>query len=178
MNTSTHTPHRLWWLAWVAAFLGYPPGGLLATAIINYLDTPIEGLVGGFLAGVVIGAAQYLALRLLIPVRPLWIGATSAGLAVGVALSVALFGSDTALGAILLRALVTGMVLGLAQSLAFRGLVRNAWVVAQVLFHPLAWYITAQVIGQNIEAGFVIFGASGALFYQAALGGVLARIKR
>ncbi len=175
MNTMTHTPHRFWWLAWAAAFLGYPPGGALATAVIGRLDTPIEGILGGALAGALIGIAQYLALGRLLPIRLTWIAATSIGLAVGVGVGVLLFGSDTSLNTPLLRAPFAGLALGIAQWLVLRQHTRRAWlwVLAQTLLHPLAWFITAQVIGQNMEIGFVIFGASGALFYQVALGVVL-----
>lgn len=176
MNTMSHTSHRMWWLAWIAAFLGFPPGGALATAVIGRLDTPPEGLVGGLLAGAVIGAAQYFALRLRLPLRPTWIAATSVGLAVGVALGVLIFGAETTLEATLLRAPIAGLALGIAQWTVLRGQMRGAWswVAAHALLHPVAWFITAQVIGQNMEIGFVIFGASGALFYQAALCLVLA----
>jgi hypothetical protein len=175
MTPSIHKSNRLWWLAWAAAFLGFPPGGALATAVIGRLDTPIEGVIGGALAGVVIGSAGYLALRLLIPIRLTWIVATTVGLAAGVGAGVLLFGSDTSLNATLLRAPLAGLLMGAAQAWVLRGHLRHAWVwaLAHTLLHPLAWWITAQVIGQNMDIGFVVFGASGALFYQLALGVVL-----
>jgi hypothetical protein len=175
MNTTLERPHRLWWLAWLTAFLGFPPGGLLANAVIGRLDTPIEGIVGGALAGAVIGLAQHLALRRALDIRISWVLLTSAGFAVGSGLSVLLFGAETSVEATLLRALLTGLMLGIAQWFMLRGRLPAAtvWIPAVTLFYPTAWYITAQVIRQNMDQGFVIFGASGALFFQAALGVVL-----
>lgn len=180
MTTSTPISSRYWWLAWLAAFLGFPPGGALATAVIGRLDTPLEGLLGGLLAGAVVGAAQYFALRTRLPVRATWIVATGIGLGVGVALGVLLIGPETTLEATLLRAPIAGLALGIAQWLVLRSQMRGArlWVIAHTLLHPAAWYITAQVIGQNMAIGFVIFGASGALFYQASLGVVLTLLGR
>ncbi len=85
---------KYWGVGWMIAFLGFPPGGLLAAVLIGKLDTAPEGIVGGAAAGIIIGAAQTLALRRRLPVGPEWIAATTLGLAAGISLNVALFGAD------------------------------------------------------------------------------------
>ena len=46
-------------LYWMLAFLGFPLGGLLAILVVG----SIGGVLSAVLAGAVIGAAQFLALR-------------------------------------------------------------------------------------------------------------------
>lgn len=145
------------------AFLGFPPGGALATAIIGRLVSAPESIVGGAAAGIVIGAAQTLALRRRLPIGPEWAAATAAGLAVGVSLNVALFGSDTTLNATLLRAPLTGLMIGITQWLVLRKHVCYAfwWIPAVTIVYVIAWFVTAQVIRDSLNQGFVVFGASG-----------------
>jgi hypothetical protein len=164
-----------WGIGWGIAFLGFPPAGALALLLIGRLDSPLEGLLGGAVAGVVIGAAQMIALRRRIPISSLWIVATAVGLAVGLALTVIFFGAATTLDATLIRALPTGFILGAAQWIVLRRYIARAyaWIGAATLIYPLAWFITAQVIGNSLNEGFVVFGASGALVFQMLMGLVL-----
>ena len=140
-----------WGIGWVLAFLGFPIGGVLAVALISRLETPLDGLLGGAVAGLAIGAAQWLALRRRLPVDWRWIVTTAVAMGLGLALGVLLFGAATTVEATLLRALPTGLLIGVAQ----------------------AWFITAQVIGRSLDIGFVVFGASGAIVFQALTGVVL-----
>ncbi len=165
-------PKRNWVVGWVITFLGFPLGGLLVTLVIGPLTTPVQGILGGALAGLVIGAAEWLALRRRLPLAPLWIAATAAGMAIGVGLSMALFGAENTMTAILTRAVVSGLALGLAQWLILRAYVRLAilWPLAVMIAFVVAWFITAQVIGDNRSLGFVVFGSSGAVTFQALTG--------
>jgi hypothetical protein len=43
------------WAGWGLAFLGFPLGGLAATALVGGVTTPVEGALGGAATGVVIG---------------------------------------------------------------------------------------------------------------------------
>ena len=140
-----------WGIGWVLAFLGFPIGGVLAVALISRLETPLDGLLGGAVAGLAIGAAQWLALRRRLPVDWRWIVTTAVAMGLGLALGVLLFGAATTVEATLLRALPTGLLIGVAQ----------------------AWFITAQVIGRSLDIGFVVFGSSGAIVFQALTGVVL-----
>jgi uncharacterized membrane protein YhdT len=177
MNMNTNKPTRWGWV-WLAAFLGFPIGGLIATTLLGRIDNALEGTIGGAIAGLVLGAAQYLALRRVLAVDWRWIVATAVGMAAGVGLSAALFGTDTTLDAILRRAPLTGLLIGIAQAWLLREQVRGAWVWAVVvtLVYVVAWFVTAQVITTNIDQGFVVFGASGALVFQAVTGLALWRL--
>src|SRR3954462_12158270 len=94
MTSMSHTaptapaprPH-IW--AWpVAALIGFPIGGEIANFIVGPVDSTGAALTGGLVAGAVIGTAQWLALRRLVPW--LWIPATGLGMAVGLAVGAAL----------------------------------------------------------------------------------------
>ncbi|MBC8100944.1 MAG: hypothetical protein H7Y11_16000, partial [Armatimonadetes bacterium] len=164
------------------AFLGFPPGGALALLVIGRLETPIGGLIGGTVAGIVIGTAQWLALRGRLKLTPLWIAATALGLGAGLGVGVALFGAETTLVVLVQRAVPTGVLLGVAQGVVLRQRLSNTagllWGVAVALVYPVAWVVTAQVIGASVNNSFVVFGASGALLFQAITGGVLWAVLR
>ncbi len=164
-----------WGFAWLAAFLAFPIGGGVATLLIGKLETPLQGALGGAIAGLVLGLFQMLALRLRIDVNGEWIIATIIALASGVAIGVALFGTATTLEAILLRAVPTALLLGIAQALMLNRYTTLAWlwIPPILVLYPLAWFITTQVIGRNVEQGFIVFGASGAILFQVLNGLVL-----
>ena len=79
---------RLMWAWPLAILVGFPIGGLVANTIVGEIDSVSSALAGGLIAGAVIGAAEWLALRPL--VRWFWIAATSAGMAVGLVAGAAL----------------------------------------------------------------------------------------
>ena len=71
---------RLW--VWpVAVLVSFPIGGYLADLVVDGVDSAGAALVGGLIAGLIIGAAEWFALRRW--VSWLWIAATSIGMAVG-----------------------------------------------------------------------------------------------
>lgn len=161
--------------SWIIAFLGFPIGGLIAITLIGRMDTSIDGLLGGIIAGVIIGGAQWIALKQFFSIDGRWVVATSAGLGLGIGLSALLWGTDTTLQAILTRAPLTGFLLGVAQWFILRQNVAHAyvWIPTLTLIYPAAWYITSRVIGDSINEAFFVFGASGALFFQITTGLVL-----
>lgn len=169
-----------WGIGWVLAFLGFPIGGLIASLVLGRMDNPLEAFIGGGIAGIVIGLAQYLALRQRLPVDWRWIVLTGAGLALGVGLSTAIFGAGTSLESVLLRAPLTGLLLGIAQWYLLRVHVRSGWWWIPVItaIFTAAWFITAQVIGLSLEQGFYVFGASGAIVYQILTGLALGWLMR
>ena len=61
---------------------------MIANVVVGPVDSVGAALAGGLIAGAVIGAAQWLALRPLVPW--IWIAATSVGMAVGLAVGAAL----------------------------------------------------------------------------------------
>jgi hypothetical protein len=163
----------------LAALLGFPVGGLIANLTVGAVDSVGPAIAGGLIAGAVVGAAQWLALRRL--VRWLWIAATSAGMSVGLAAGAALvdYGIDRA--ELMLVGAVTGLVVGVLQALvlARNGVAGAAW---WALVNPptwaLAWLISSYVISANIDERFTNFGASGVVLYALATGLLLAWLFR
>jgi hypothetical protein len=92
-----------------------------------------------------------------------------------VGLSAALFGTEMTPEAILFRAPLTGLLVGGAQWFVLRQFVQRSpiWIPALALIYVSAWYLTSLVIGESINEGFYVFGASGALVHQALTGLVL-----
>ncbi len=153
---------------WLLAFLGFPIGGSITYLVIGAVDDPLKGLAGGAVAGVFLGGAQWLALRKSHPVDTRWIAVTSAGLAAGVGLSTALFGTAADSATIINRAAVTGVILGVAQAymLHRKGGASMIWAVAVALAYTVAWPVTGLVIKDNVQMGWVVFGSSGAILFQ------------
>ena len=73
------------WLRWLPTFLGFPTGGLIAIAVLGPVTNLTTALAGGAVAGAVLGAAQWLALRSRLSKSEWWIPATAIGQAVGLA---------------------------------------------------------------------------------------------
>jgi hypothetical protein len=174
------------WGGWGLAFLGFPLGGLAASALVwaagaatGGVGPVVEGALAGAATGAVVGAAQWLALSRRLPLAPRWIAATSAGAAVGMALGSGLLGTGAADSTVLLRALVTGAGIGLAQALALRDVTNRApaWGVVVALGWVLGWVISSKVVGVDLGP-WAVFGAGGALAYQLLTGLTLAWLLR
>ena len=162
---------------WLPTFLAFPLGGLLAIETLGSLDDPVAGAAGGLLAGVVIGAGQWLALRSR-GISRRWIAYTAAGMAGGTALAAAVTGAGTELGDLMLTGLVSGAAVGAAQSaLLGRGrLVSAAWTAVTAASWSLGWLASWPIIGDNADRGFYVFGASGALVVTVLTGLALRRM--
>src|SRR5687768_11509350 len=105
------------WLLWALAFLGFPLGGLLANLIVGPVTTPLRAALAGAITGAVLGLVQWLVLRSKLPPGPGWVVATSLGMALGLALSAVLLGNGTRGHELLWRAALTGLSVGLAQTI-------------------------------------------------------------
>ena len=158
-------------LLWILAFLGFPLGGLLALMVVGSVEGVVSGALGGALAGAVIGAAQWLVLRRYIRVGPEWILATALGLAIGDVLGALLTGTGTGIGALLITGLATGVAVGLLQWGLLRGrlLLASLWPPVVAIAWPLGWAVT-WAAGIDVERGYYVFGASGALVFAAVTG--------
>jgi hypothetical protein len=156
---------RLRWAWPVAMLVGFPIGGLIANIIVGKIDSVGAALIGGLIAGAIIGAAQWLALRPLVP--RVWIAATSVGLAVGLAAGAALVDYGISRGDLALMGAVTGLVVGGLQALllARRGSGALWWVAVNPPAWALAWIVTTFVITRNVKEHFAVFGASGVLVF-------------
>ncbi len=164
-TTETLSRPPVW--AWpLACLLGFPIGGLIANLIVGAIDSVGAALAGGLIAGAVIGAAQWLALRSLVP--RLWIAATSVGMAAGLAVGAALVDYGIDRGDLVILGAITGLGVGGLQALVLaRHGVPGAvwWAVLNPLAWALAWLVTSYVITGNVDERFTNFGASGTLLY-------------
>ena len=158
----------LWWML---AFLGFPVGGLLALMAVGPLEGAVSGALGGALAGVVIGAAQWWVLRRYLRVGPEWILATALGVATGNAVGALLTGAGTGIGVLLITGLATGIAVGLLQWGLLRGrlVAAGMWLPVVAIAWPLGWAVT-WATGIDVERGYYVFGASGALVFAALTG--------
>ena len=165
------------WRRWLPTFLAFAIGGELAIETVGSLDDPLSAAAGGLLAGTVIGAGQWLALRSH-GIRRRWVAYTGVAMAVGTALAAAVTGAGTELGDLMLTGLVAGAAVGAAQStlLARAGLGSVAWTAVTAASWPLGWLATWAVVGINADRGFFVFGASGALLVTVVTGLALRRI--
>jgi len=157
-------------LRWLPTFLAFPLGGLLTISTVGSLTTPASGLLGGALAGAVLGGAQWLALRTSGVSRAWWL-ATVVAASLGTALGVLLTDAGTTTSALVVRGVVTGAAIGLAQGLVVRRHAARvaAWTVVTSAAYGLGWFATSQVI-VDADRGYVVFGASGALLATLATG--------
>jgi hypothetical protein len=167
--TSTSRPPV--WVWPLAILVGFPIGGLIADLIVGPIDSVGAAFAGGLLAGAVIGAAQWLALRHFVPW--IWIAATSIGMAVGLTVGAALVDYGIGRGDLMLMGAVTGAGVGGLQALvlARQGLSGAAlWAAGNPPAWALAWLVSSYVLSSNVDEQFTNFGASGALLYALLTG--------
>jgi hypothetical protein len=166
----TEPPFLRNWLIWTAGFLAFPVAGLAGTAAAGRVDDPLAALVGGTVAGLVLGAGQWLASRRrLVPRR--WIPATAVGMGLGLLLGAAAVDYRTSLADLALMGALTGIPLGVAQALALprHARLRWAWAAAMPALWALGWTVTT-LGGIAVEEQFTIFGAYGAITFSALSG--------
>jgi hypothetical protein len=98
----------------------------------------------------------------------LWIPATTAGMAVGLAGGAALVDYGIDRGDLLLMGAVTGLGVGVLQALVLaRHKIPGAfwWAAVNPPAWALGWLVTSYVITANVKEQFVVFGASGAIVF-------------
>jgi hypothetical protein len=161
----THVARRLW--VWpVAVLVSFPIGGFLADLVVDGVDSVGAAIVGGLIAGAVIGAAEWFALRQ--RVSWLWLPATSVGMALGLTVGAALVDYGTSRGEVVVLGAATGVGVGVLQALVLlRHRVPGSfwWAVANPPAWALGWLVTSYVITTNVDERFTNFGASGALLF-------------
>jgi hypothetical protein len=166
-NAAKSAARRLW--LWpIAILLGFPIGGLVADLTMDGVDSVGSALVEGLIAGVIVGAAEWFALRRF--VSWLWIPATCVGMAVGLMAGAALVDYGIGRSDLALMGAVTGLGVGVFQALVFvqAGLSISSavlWAVANPPAWALAWFVTSYVIARNIGERYPIFGASGCVVF-------------
>jgi hypothetical protein len=164
------------WLWWTAGFLAFPIAGVAGRLVGGRVDDPAAAGLAGLVTGAVVGAGQWLASRG--RPRPVpWIVATALGMGVGLLLGGIVVGFQTSLTDVAIMGALTGVVLGLAQTVALpaRTLRRWWWAAAMPLLWPLGWTITT-LAGIPMAEQFTLFGASGAVTFSALSGLLLYRL--
>lgn len=164
----------MFWLKWVLTVFAFPIGGAAAIAVARSIRGPVNAAIGGVIAGAFIGAAQWLVLRQSIGVSAAWIAATGGGMALGLAVAVALFGTGTVGAPLLIRGLIVGAVVGFMQWLILRHHASMAWVwvLAVTVCWAVGWIVT-RAAGVDLSRGWYVFGLSGAAVFVALTGMVL-----
>jgi hypothetical protein len=159
--------------SWPLALFGFPLGGVLASVIVGEVDSAGSAFAGGLIAGAVIGAAQWIALR---PrVAWLWIAATSVGMAIGLTAGAALVDYGISRGDLALMGAVTGAGVGALQAVVLARNIPGAvwWAVANPPAWAIAWLVTSVVISGNVKDRWTNLGAGGALVFAILTGFVL-----
>ncbi len=169
-SRTSASPFLRTWLLWTAGALAFPLAGLAGTAVAGRVDSPMAALIGGAVAGLVIGAAQAMLSRGRLDIRR-WAPATSIGMGLGLLLGAVTVGYGTSLADLVLMGALTGLVLGVAQTLALPRPTRLRWVWAAAL--PVLWALgwTATTLGGiSVDEQFTVFGAYGAVTFSALSG--------
>jgi hypothetical protein len=161
------------WLFWVLAFLSFPIAGLLAN-LVGSVTTPVRAMLAGAIAGATLGLIQWLVLKAQLPLLSIWWAvAMSIGMAVGLAISTLLFGSETGGNELLWRGALTGLCIGIAQWLILRQVLplpqSIIWIGVVAVGWTLGWFVT-RAAGIDLSFKWSVFGVSGALIFQLLTG--------
>jgi hypothetical protein len=165
-EASNRRASRRLWVWPVAILVSFPIGGYLADLVVDGVDSVGAALLGGLIAGLVIGVAEWFALRRW--VSWLWIVATSIGMAVGLMAGATVVDYGTSRGDIMIMGAVTGLGVGALQGLVLaKSRVPGAlwWAVVNPPAWALCWLVTSYVITRNVQDQFPNFGASGAVVF-------------
>jgi hypothetical protein len=177
--TRSHAPQPVFlrtWLVWTAGFLAFPIAGLAGTAVAGRVDDAGAALVGGTVAGLIIGAAQTLLSRHRLDPRR-WIPATAVGMGAGLLPGAWAVDYHTSLADLAVMGALTGLILGSAQAFALPPAAahRWTWAVAMPTLWALGWTVTT-LGGIHVEEQFTTFGAYGSLTFAALSGLLLHRL--
>ena len=166
------------WLLWSAGFVAFIIGGALATATVGRVNDFSSALLGGLVAGAVIGTGQWLVARRLLGNPQTWIPATAVAMGIGLAVGAWVVGYGTSLGELALMGAITGIPLGAAQAYLLRDRLANArvWAAAMPLLWALGWTVTTAG-GIDVDRQFAVFGAYGAITFMALSGVLLDRLR-
>jgi hypothetical protein len=166
------------WLLWTAGFVSFPIAGIAAQAAVGRINDAVAALVGGLVAGAVIGAGQWLAARRLLGDPLAWIAATAAAMGIGLLAGAWVVGYGTSAGELAAMGAITGLPVGAAQAFLLRNRLARAWVWAVVmpLLWALGWTVTAAA-GVGVDSQYAVFGAFGAITVMALSGVLLDRLR-
>ena len=155
-------------LRWVVAVVAFPIGGYLGHLIASPAATAPAAFVSGLVAGAIIGLGQGLALKLPVQALVTWSAVTAVALALALAGLTAIIGQIETIPDAIFLGVASGLLIGAGQAaLLVRQRVRSAWtwVLASTAAWAIGWLVTAS-IGVDLEAGWPVYGLSGALASQ------------
>src|SRR6266545_8287897 len=166
------------WLLWTAGFLAFPIAGLAARAATGRINNVGSALVGGLVAGAVIGTGQWLVARRLLGDPRAWIPATTVAMGIGLVVGAWVVSYGASLSELALMGFITGIPLGAAQAYLLRDRLANAWLwgAAMPLLWALGWTVTT-VGGIDVDRQFAVFGLYGASTFMALSGVLLDRLR-
>ena len=166
------------WLLWTAGFVSFPIAGIAAQATVGRINDAVAALIGGLVAGAVIGAGQWLVARRLLGDPLAWIAATAAAMSVGLLAGAWVVGYGTSVGELAVMGAITGLPVGAAQAFLLRNRLARSWVwaVAMPLLWALGWTVTAAA-GVGVDSQYAVFGAFGAITVMALSGVLLDRLR-
>jgi len=166
------------WLLWIAGFVSFPIAGIAAQAAVGRVNDAGAALLGGLVAGTVIGAGLWLVARRLLGGPRAWIPATAAAMGIGLLAGAWVVGYGTSVGELAVMGAITGLVVGAVQAFLLRDRVARSWVwaTAMPLLWALGWTVTA-VAGVGVARQYAVFGAFGAITFMALSGVLLDRLR-
>jgi hypothetical protein len=166
------------WLLWTVAFVSFPIAGIAAQAATGRINDAAAALLGGLIAGAVIGTGQWLAARRLLGDPLAWIAATAAAMSIGLLAGAWVVGYGTSIGELALMGAITGLPVGAAQAFLLRDQVANSWLWAAAMppLWALGWTVTAAA-GIGVDRQYAVFGAFGAITFMALSGILLDRLR-
>jgi hypothetical protein len=153
----------------MVTFLGFPLGGFAVYLLLGPVDSPGAALVGGLIAGAVLGAGQAWGLRRGRRAAASWTAATAVGLMAGLGIGATVVGFETSMTALVVQGAISGCAVGAAQALELRarlGAAVLAWPALLAAVWAAGWATTVAA-GIQVEERFTTFGASGALVVTA-----------
>jgi hypothetical protein len=155
------------YILWFLAFLAFPLGGSAAYLIVGPADTFVRGALGGLITGAIIGLGQYLVLSRFLPLNLQWIVGTAVAMGIGLGLGIAVFGAGMQDNALLYRAALTGLLIGIIQYWLLREHLNlsGVWIVLLSAGWVGAWTITRGV-GVDLSQFWTVFGSTGAIAFQ------------
>ena len=163
---------------WLVAVIAFPVGGFIGHLVGGPAATIPAALISGAIAGAIIGLGQGLALKLGSQALVAWAPATAIGLGLSLAAVTAVIGQITTATEAAALGAVSGLVLGIGQAVVLhRDGVPNSWiwVGASAIAWTGGWFVTASA-GIALEAGWPVYGLSGAIVSQVITGIVLWRL--
>src|SRR6201987_3604728 len=133
------------WLLGTAAFVSFPLAGIAAGLAVGRINDWVAALVGGLVAGAVIGTGQWLAARRLLGDPLAWIAATAAAMGIGLLAGAWAVGYGTSARELAPMGAITGVPVGAVQAFLVRRRVARswAWAAAIPLLWALGWTVTA-----------------------------------